>query len=126
MIEYIFMVISALVIITCVYFVIAPFFAKNEVVTEGGEQLQEETTIESIYRAVNELEMEFLMKRISEESFQQTKEKYESMAAILLNEERKKERKRKHKKEENVSDIEAEIMKELEAMRRSNESGKEQ
>lgn len=122
--EYTFLIISAVVIITCVYFVISPFFAKEEVVADGMNSASKGKTIEAIYGAVNELEMDFLMKKISEDDFTEMKNKYQSMAAELLSKEREigANSKQKHQSED---EIDEELLKELEAMRRSKERGKQ-
>lgn len=123
MVEYTFMFISALVIIVCVYFVVSPFFTSADVAIDGVNQTKEGTTIEAIYRAVNDLEMDYLMKKISRDDFLQMKDKYQTMAAVLLKEEKKTGLIRKKKSVTNSDNIETEILKELEAMRKAKERG---
>ena len=83
--------------------------------TEG-----EKLTLEQVYNAVNEVEMDFLMKKITREDFEKLKENYQLLAAEMLKEEAQG-RKVKHlpdgKKKIKDAEAEAEILRELKKLR---------
>lgn len=118
--DYLFLIIGSLVIITCFYFIISPFFSSGEVPAEGMETEGEKLTLEQVYNAVNEVEMDFLMKKITREDFEKLKENYQLLAAEMLKEEAPG-RKAKHlpdgKKKIKDAEAEAEILKELKKLR---------
>ncbi|MCM3575791.1 MULTISPECIES: hypothetical protein [Mesobacillus] len=121
--DYVFLIIGALVIITCFYFIISPFFSAGEVPAEGVEAESEKLTLEQVYSAVNELEMDFLMKKITREDFEKLKENYQLLGAEMLKEETEvlKQGKAKHlsesKKRLKDAEAEAEILRELKKLR---------
>lgn len=119
--DYAFMFISAIVILICVYLVISPFFTRVPAV-ESANELGEEKTIEAIYSAVNELEMEYLMKKISEQDFNELKSKYEAMATKYLSREREISRNPQQNKQA-TDDIDEQLLKELAEIRRTHERG---
>lgn len=118
--DYLFLIIGSLVIITCFYFIISPFFSSGEVPAEGMETEGEKLTLEQVYNAVNEVEMDFLMKKITREDFEKLKENYQLLAAEMLKEEAQG-RKVKHlpdgKKKIKDAEAEAEILRELKKLR---------
>lgn len=119
--DYVFLIIGSLVIITCFYFIISPFFSAGEVPAAGLETESEKLTLEQIYSAVNELEMDFLMKKITREDFEKLKENYQLLGAELLKEEAqgRKQGKVKDRPEDKktIKDAEAEILRELKKLR---------
>ncbi|WP_079510141.1 hypothetical protein [Mesobacillus jeotgali] len=120
--EYVFLIIGSLVIITCFYFIISPFFSSAEVRNEGLEADGERLTLEQVYSAVNELEMDFLMKKITREDFEKMKEDYHLLAAEMLKEETKlltsgKKTLPKGKAKLKADEAEEEIFRELKKLR---------
>lgn len=81
--DYVFLIFGSLVTIICFYFIVAPFFKRDEY-HENKIKHEQDMSIESIYAAVNELEMDYLMKKISENDFKKMKERYQIIAAELL------------------------------------------
>jgi hypothetical protein len=85
--EYIYLIASSVIILTCFYFIIIPFF-QVKTKTAGTYVMEEEhLTLEDVYSAVNELEMDYLMKKVAEQDFNQLKDKYQMLAAKLMNQE---------------------------------------
>ncbi len=119
--DYVFLIIGSLVIITCFYFITSPFFSAGEVPASGEETESEKLTLEQVYSAVNELEMDFLMKKITREDFEKLKESYQLLGAEMLKEETDglKQGKAKHlpKKKIRDAEAEAEILRELKKLR---------
>ncbi|MBT2662239.1 hypothetical protein [Bacillus sp. ISL-45] len=121
--DYVFLIIGTLVIITCFYFIISPFFSAGEVPASGVETESEKLTLEQVYSAVNELEMDFLMKKITREDFEKLKENYHLLAAEMLKEETEglKQGKSKQlpesKKKKKDAEAEADILRELKKLR---------
>ncbi|WP_226677609.1 hypothetical protein [Mesobacillus jeotgali] len=118
--DYLFLIIGSLVIITCFYFIISPFFSSGEVPAGEMETEGEKLTLEQVYSAVNELEMDFLMKKITREDFEKLKEDYQLLAAEMLKKERQGHM-AKHlpesKKKIKDAEAEAEILRELKKLR---------
>ncbi|GAM15177.1 hypothetical protein [Mesobacillus selenatarsenatis] len=121
--DYLFLIIGSLVIITCFYFIISPFFSSGEMPAGEMETEGEKLTLEQVYSAVNELEMDFLMKKITSEDFEKLKEDYQLLAAEMLKDETEglKLGKAKHLPEgkKKIKDVEAEaeILRELKKLR---------
>jgi hypothetical protein len=120
--DYVFLIIGSLVIITCFYFIISPFFSSAEVQNAGLEADSERLTLEQVYSAVNELEMDFLMKKITREDFEKMKEDYQLLAAEMLREETKsltsgKTKRPKGKAKLHADEAEEEIFRELKKLR---------
>ena len=82
--DYLFLLICSVVTIACFYFIIAPFFVRRPEHSSVPERKNESISIESIYRAVNEIEMDYLMKKITKEDFQLMKERYQMLASDHL------------------------------------------
>ena len=118
--DYLFLIIGSLVIITCFYFIISPFFSSGEMPAGEMETEGEKLTLEQVYSAVNELEMDFLMKKITREDFEKLKEDYQLLAAEMLKKERQGHM-AKHlpgsKKKIKDAEAEAEILRELKKLR---------
>jgi hypothetical protein len=118
--DYLFLIIGSLVIITCFYFIISPFFSSGDIAAVGMEAEGDKLTLEQVYSAVNELEMDFLMKKITREDFEKMKENYQLLAAEMLKAETQG-RKAKHlpesKKKLKDVEAEAEILRELKKLR---------
>lgn len=116
--DYVFLIIGSLVIITCFYFIISPFFSAGEMPAAGMEAESEKLTLEQVYSAVNELEMDFLMKKITREDFEKLKENYQLLSAEMLKEETEGLKKGKApKKKIKDAEAEAEILRELKKLR---------
>lgn len=118
--DYLFLIIGSLVIITCFYFIISPFFSAGEVPAGEMETEGEKLTLEQVYSAVNELEMDFLMKKITREDFEKLKEDYQLLAAEMLKQEaqgRKAKKLPESKKKIKDAEAEAEILRELKKLR---------
>lgn len=84
MIDYVYLIVGSMVTIICFYAIAAPFFHRDEQAGTNHEDSGSELSIEIIYGAVNELEMDYLMKKISENDFKKMKERYQIIAAELL------------------------------------------
>lgn len=87
--DYVFLIVSAAIIVTCLYFIVSPFFTSKREGANGVREENEMTSLEAVYATVNELEMDYLMKKIKEEDFKALKEKYQSLAIELMNREKK-------------------------------------
>ena len=113
--DYVFLIAGSLVILTCFYFIISPFFIGSEEHAAGTENEEEKLTLDQVYDAVNELEMDYLMKKIKAEDFEKLKEQYQLLAAELLKEESAAQKTAGSKKL--TDEAEAEILKELRKLR---------
>lgn len=117
--DYIYMIISSIVVISCFYFIIAPFFSNEKWKTDMSETNEAELPVDMIYSAVNELEMDFLMKKISKEDFETMKAHYHSLAAGYLKTEQNKKIKEPKVKRVKNDEAEREILNELNKLRNS-------
>jgi len=63
----------------CLFFILRPFFSKGECTLP--EKTREKFELETVYEAVNELEMDVLMGKISREDFNSLKKSYYHLAA---------------------------------------------
>lgn len=87
--DYVFLIASAAIIVTCMYFIVSPFFISKKEDADGVREENEMPALETVYATVNELEMDYLMKKIKEEDFKILKEKYQSLAIEFMNQEKK-------------------------------------
>lgn len=113
--DYVFLIAGSIVILTCFYFIVSPFFSNSEEHAAGTEQ-EDEMTLEQVYGAVNELEMDFLMKKITSEDFEKLKEQYQLLAADLMKKETITIKTGKSNKQ--MDEVEDEIRRELKKLRR--------
>ncbi len=114
--DYLYLFIGAAIVISCFYFIVAPFFTSEEIPVAYGEGDDNKLSLEMIYETVNELEMDYLMKKISKEDFESTKKRYQVLAASFLKEE--SDMKTTHLKKQPIGDeIEQEILRELGELR---------
>jgi len=117
--DYLYLIIGAIVVICCFYFIIAPFFSGRGETVANAEGKEGDLPLEMIYEAVNELEMDYLMKKISKEDFEAMKKRYQAMASGYLTQETNT--KSSHSKKEAIDDkAEREILKELNKLRKQN------
>lgn len=117
--DYVFLIASAAIILTCFYFVITPFFNTNGEVAVGAGEGNGSLSLEEIYTAVNELEMDYLMKKVNEEDFHKLKDRYQLLAAELMKQETKETKpKEKVVQKANVEEAEHEILEELQKLRK--------
>ncbi|WP_059171460.1 hypothetical protein [Bacillus sp. FJAT-27445] len=72
-------IVCVLLIAVCLYLVLHPLFAGAKDFQEAA--IDQGLTMETVYEAVNELEMDVLMKKISSEDFQNLKESYYRLAS---------------------------------------------
>lgn len=114
--DYVFLISGSLVILTCFYFIISPFFTGSEKQGASPEKDEEKLTLDEVYGAVNELEMDYLMKKITAEDFEKLKEQYQLLAVELLKEESGSKKKPDSKKA--ADEAEAEILRELHKLRK--------
>lgn len=115
--NYIFLIASSIMILTCLYFMASPFFTTKEEKREKHESEEEALTLEAIYRAVNELEMDYLMKKINENDYTSLKEQYQLLAAGMMKQ--KDTRKKNQATVKGDSDkVELEILAELQKLRK--------
>ncbi|NMD72160.1 hypothetical protein HHO41_17940 [Bacillus sp. DNRA2] len=84
MTDYVYLLVGSMVTMICFYFMAAPFFKREGAVSQALAGHEQEISIELIYAAVNELEMDFLMKKITEADFLHLKQRYQMMAAEYL------------------------------------------
>lgn len=113
--NFVYLIICSLIIIICFYFIISPFFKPKEKMKFSEINQENSITLDAIDATVNEMEMDMLMKKMSEEDFQQLKQQYQLMAEKI----KEKEKKEKAKKEQQ---LELEIMKELQKIRAKKET----
>lgn len=114
--DYVFLIAGSIVILTCFYFIISPFFTNNVTQEAVVEQGEDNMTLEQVYGAVNELEMDFLMKKITHEDFEKLKEQYQLLAAELMKKGPNTIRTGRSSKQ--ADDVEEEILRELKKLRR--------
>lgn len=113
--DFLFLIVSSVMILVCFYFIISPFFVpkgKQEDVKKEGEEY---LTLEAIYSAVNELEMDYLMKKMTEEDFLRLKEQYQRLAVDIMEKESKNQEKILIKKSD--KEVEQEILAQLQRIR---------
>lgn len=84
MTDYVYLIVGSMVTIICFYYIAAPFFERDRQDRVTRMESEPVLSIEYIYSAVNELEMDYLMKKISENDFNLMKHRYQIMAAELL------------------------------------------
>ncbi|WP_210364843.1 hypothetical protein [Bacillus sp. REN3] len=114
--DYVFLIAGAIVILTCFYFIVSPFFTTAEKHSERAVVEEETLTLDQIYSAVNELEMDYLMKKITAEDFGRLKEQYQLLAAELMK--TGMDGKKPAGSRENGDEAEAEILRELRKLRK--------
>jgi len=114
--EIVYLLIGCAIILTCFYFIVFPFFSASRGEDTGGENWEGTVTLDSVYGAVNELEMDFFMKKIKEKDFLQLKEQYQLLAAELLKQESKP--KEKTKQDRNLEEAELELLRDLQKLRK--------
>lgn len=102
-------------ILICMYIIVAPFFSTKEELRFAKEE--DSLTLEAIYSAVNELEMDYLMKKIGENDYLQLKEQYQLLAAKLMKQEGQLIKKKK-KEDISLDKVELEILEELKKIRK--------
>lgn len=113
--DIIYLIATSVIILTCFYFIIIPFFQVKIEVAGSYVMEEEQLTLEDVYSAVNELEMDYLMKKVTEQDFNQLKDKYQMLAAKLMNQEVKMVTAKTKKVDES---LELEIYHELEKIRK--------
>lgn len=84
MTDYVYLIVGSMITIICFYYIAAPFFGRDGQDNLNRQESEPVLSIEYIYSAVNELEMDYLMKKISETDFNLMKHRYQIMAAELL------------------------------------------
>lgn len=78
-------IVCTLLVAACLYFVLAPFFDKGRTAMQLIES-EKGFDMKQVYEAVNELEMDALMNKISAEDFTSLKESYYRFAAESIQE----------------------------------------
>lgn len=116
-------IVSLLIVGLCLYLVIMPLLQPKKKMAEIKVQDDfEDITIENVYATLNELEMDYNMKKLSEEDYQRLKSDYERIAANLIAKS-KTEEKAKGSNLDVAEDIEAEIEEELAKLRKERGEG---
>lgn len=115
--DYIYLLVGCVIVISCFYFIVAPFFSNEGKTAVFSEENEAEMPVEMIYAAVNELEMDFLMKKISKEDFEAMKKRYQALAAGYLKTESNGKSTQPKRKSAN-DETEREIIKELNKLRK--------
>ncbi|WP_043934050.1 hypothetical protein [Bacillus sp. EB01] len=77
---------STLMIAVCLYLILSPFFTEKNAAPLFSK---ESFDLESVYEAVNELEMDALMNKISAEDFGSLKDSYYRIAAEAIEQKNK-------------------------------------
>ncbi len=113
--DYWFLIIGSIVTITCFYFIGSPFYHSKRYPTANEQKQQDFVSVDMIYSAINELEMDFLMKKIPEVDFQEMKQRYQIMVADYFKLE--DQPLDKHKETADYSNIDHEILLELNNIR---------
>lgn len=118
--DYIYLIVSAIIVLICFYLIVSPFFKTEGTVARAGKKGEpdEAVTLETVYKAANELEMDFLMKKMTEQDFLQLKEQYQMLAADLIRQEKKQAASKVDKKDKQDKEIELEILAELQNLRK--------
>ncbi|KOP83820.1 hypothetical protein ACFFHH_11545 [Cytobacillus solani] len=115
--DYIFLLLGSMIVITCFYFIVSPFFNKGEENYSNSGVRETEMPVEMIYAAVNELEMDFLMKKLTQDDFERMKKQYHTLAASYLKSETKQNR-IQPKGNRDMDIVDREILKELNKIRK--------
>lgn len=119
--DYLFLAISALVIATSLYFVISPFFGGTAQEHKSADT-ENQVSLELVYSSINELEMDYLMKKISEDDYLQLKQSYQQLAAEQLKKSSETPVETKKAAKE-LAKLDQEILNELKALRGETGSG---
>ncbi|PLR98213.1 hypothetical protein [Bacillus sp. T33-2] len=114
--DFILLIAGAAVIITCFYFIVSPFFAGNRGEAAAKETGEERLTLDMVYGAVNELEMDYLMKKVNEKDFVQMKEQYQLLASEIMKQESKPKSAAASKNRSDQAELE--ILRELQKLRK--------
>jgi len=115
--DYIFLFLGSIIVITCFYFIISPFFTSDGENYSHSKEIEAEMPLEMIYAAVNELEMDFLMKKLPKDDFERMKSQYHTLAAGYLKSETKQHGS-KPKGNRDMNSIDREILNELNEIRK--------
>ena len=118
--DYVFLIASSAIFLTCFYFIASPFFSKGKNIKEEMKVVEEMTTLEDVYRATNELEMDYLMKKIKETDFLYLKEQYQLLAVDLMKRKNRINTSQADKKSIELAELE--ILGELKKIRKQGES----
>lgn len=117
MMDYVYLILSSIIILACFYFIVSPFFSTK---TKGAlmvENEEETLTLEEVYRAVNELEMDYLMKKIKDTDYKSLKEQYQLLAASMMKQ-GEKQKNKVSKTNSEADKVELEILAELQNLRK--------
>jgi hypothetical protein len=114
--EIVYLLVGSAIILTCFYFIVSPFFSATGGDATGVENWEGTVTLDSVYGAVNELEMDYLMKKIQEKDFLQLKEQYQLLAAELVKQESKPKANRKQDRK--LEEAELELLRDLQKLRK--------
>ncbi|UII55275.1 hypothetical protein LS684_16680 [Cytobacillus spongiae] len=113
--DYVYLIIGCILVLTCFYFITSPFFQTEKWVAVERKEPEGYAPLESIYQTMNELEMDYLMKKLSPQDYEQMKVHYQSLAAGYLQGNQMKAANRKEKVKDKIDD---EITKELQKLRK--------
>ncbi|MBM4762630.1 hypothetical protein [Bacillus sp. B15-48] len=113
--DIVYLLAGSAIILTCFYFIVSPFFTTNESGMSIEEEAEENLTLESVYGAVNELEMDYLMKKMNEQDFLQLKQQYQLLATELLSQENNL---KKDRLNTDAEEAELELLRELQKLRK--------
>lgn len=115
--DYIFLIASSVIILACLYFIVSPFFTEkgeSQVLLANGE---EGLSLEAVYGAVNELEMDYLMKKVKEQDYIKLKEQYQILAAGLMQQD-EIPKKKQNSAQKKANQVELELLDELQKLRK--------
>lgn len=116
--DYIFLLLGSVIIITCFYFIVSPFFSRGGEAYSNFEENDAKMPLEMIYTAVNELEMDFLMKKLTQDDFERFKKQYHTLAASYIKSETKRDRSQPMGNGD-MDMVDREILKELNKIRKT-------
>ncbi|MFE8698192.1 hypothetical protein ACFYKT_17870 [Cytobacillus sp. FJAT-53684] len=115
--DYVFLFVGSIIVISCFYFIVSPFINIRGDKQSFTDENEAEMPLEMIYTAVNELEMDFLMKKLDKDDFESMKKRYLTLAAGYLKTENSSLIKRP-KAKRNIDETDREILKELNKLRK--------
>ncbi|WP_248278501.1 hypothetical protein [Bacillus sp. DNRA2] len=116
------MVLTAVLVLSSLFLVLAPFFKWDNYLSFAGEKQETITDKEALLTTLNEIEFEYKMGKLSEGDFKNLKKQYETEVSKILKSE---DRSVKAKVNSSVmADVEKEIEAALKAKRGKKEAGK--
>jgi hypothetical protein len=114
------MIASAVLVLVCLYLVIAPFFKNESTEYQASIDISAHENKAALMTTLNEIEFEYKMSKISDEDYKKLKKQYELLIADLLKQEDKMVE--QEMDQDVLKEVEAEI--EMELLKRKEEQGR--